>query len=306
MLHEYAVEPRAIATDWQSCRYLSEKFGFDRGRLLSLYPSKWLKLAIEAASDLPDIQKKKVVEKLRRLKQDCSVRAGRDYDPGLADWLTNAVAQHTINPFRAIIAVENAGGQEFVLRLGNVDERHPLMNVVRSHAIPRDVESLATGLQSALRFGRRIVFVDPFFAPYERRYKDIFSRLLSIAKELNPQANCEVHYRYHKDNRNNLELGRKAARFKDMVPDGVSLTIYCWREREDGEDFHARYLLMEQGGISIDAGFDPVGAHQTTDVSLMGLELSRIRLAMFAREATTYELVGPVLEISADGSVKHI
>ena len=57
MLYEYAVEPHAIAADWPTCRYLSEKFGFDRGRLIVLYPRKWLPLAIEAAGDLPDVPK---------------------------------------------------------------------------------------------------------------------------------------------------------------------------------------------------------------------------------------------------------
>ena len=31
MLHEYAVEPEAIGSDWKTFRYLLEKFGFDRG-----------------------------------------------------------------------------------------------------------------------------------------------------------------------------------------------------------------------------------------------------------------------------------
>jgi hypothetical protein len=33
--------------------YLSEKFGFHRARVLSEYPKKWLRLAIEAAAPLP-------------------------------------------------------------------------------------------------------------------------------------------------------------------------------------------------------------------------------------------------------------
>jgi hypothetical protein len=57
MLYEYAVEPKAIASRWETCRYLSEKFGFHRARLLSEYPKKWLRLTIEAAEPLPDVEK---------------------------------------------------------------------------------------------------------------------------------------------------------------------------------------------------------------------------------------------------------
>jgi hypothetical protein len=61
MLYEYAVEPKAIASNRETCRYLSEKFGFHRARLLSEYPKKWLPLAIEAAGHLLDVEKKTVV-----------------------------------------------------------------------------------------------------------------------------------------------------------------------------------------------------------------------------------------------------
>ena len=42
MLFEYAVEPQAIGSNWQNFRYLIEKFGFDRGRLISQFPKAWL------------------------------------------------------------------------------------------------------------------------------------------------------------------------------------------------------------------------------------------------------------------------
>ena len=45
--------------------------------------------------------------------------------------------------------------------------------------------------------------------------------------------------------------------------------LYCRKEQDGGEDFRARYLLTDKGGIRVDAGFEPVGDHQNTDVSLM-------------------------------------
>ncbi len=277
--------------------------------MISEFPKKrWFREVYRAAEDWPHIDRKRLEVTLKKARERKVVRYyGRVYNPNKG-WRDNALAEHQREPFHAILTTDPPGNKESILQVDDdfSEEHYPLLKFEHTRRIPRDVESLAAILQSVLRFGRRIVFVDPFFDPYKQGNKDIFSRLLSIAKELNPQANCEIHYRYHKDKPDNLDLERDAARFKDIIPDGVSLTIYCWREKKGGEDFHARYLLMEHGGISIDAGFDPVGAHQTTDVSLMNLELSRTRLAMFAREATTYELVEPVLEISADGSVKHI
>ncbi len=309
MLHEYAVEPRAIGTNWQTFLHVIEKFGFDRGRLISEFPKKrWFREVYRAAEDWPHIDRKRLEVTLKKARERKVVRYyGRAYNQN-ESWRDNALAEHQREPFHAILAAESPGNKGSILQVDDdlTEERYPIMRFEHTRRIPRDVESLAACLYGMMRFGNRIVFVDPFFDPYKPGYKKIFLRLLSIVKELNPQAICEVHYRYHEKKPDNSDLARDDFLFKKIVPDGVSLTIYCWREKKGGEDFHARYLLVEQGGISIDAGFDPVGAHQTTDVSLMSLELSRTRLAMFAREATTYELIGPVLEVSADGSVKHI
>jgi hypothetical protein len=39
----------------------------------------------------------------------------------------------------------------------------------------------------------------------------------------------------------------------------MTVTIYRWREKNGGADFHARYLLTDKGGIRVDAGFSAEG-----------------------------------------------
>jgi hypothetical protein len=116
MLFEYAVEPQTIARSWEKCRYLSEKFGFDRARIMALYPKKWLPMAIDATAHLLDMEKKRVVEMLVTLKRRASMRSGRSYDPALSDWLRNAVAQQAIEPFHAILASANPDARDFINR----------------------------------------------------------------------------------------------------------------------------------------------------------------------------------------------
>ena len=45
--------------------------------------------------------------------------------------------------------------------------------------------------------------------------------------------------------------------FKGVIPAGMKVAIFCWRERSGGEDFHARYLLTERGGILMTPAFGP-------------------------------------------------
>ena len=307
MLYEYAVEPHAIATDWPTCRYLSEKFGFNRGRLIVLYPKKWLMLAIRAAGDLPDVQKKTVVEKLRCLKRDCSIRSGRDYDPTLPDWLANAVAQHAIDPFRAVIASDNTGGQEFVLQVNDLDETHPLFTVPHDCQVQRDVASLATAMSLMLKTARRVLFVDAYYDPFNEKYQNTLRACLGLVQTANPGAVCEVHHLDHERSPTAEAVEREAHTiFRSVIPAGLKLTIHRWREKGDGEDFHARYLLTDKGGIRIDAGFSAEGDHQTTDMALMTFNVSQSRMRALARDADIYELVEPVLQIASGGRANRV
>ena len=307
MLYEYAVEPRAIAADWQTCRYLSEKFGFDRGRLLALYPKKWLPLAIEAADDLPDLQKKTVVEKLIRLKRDCSIRSGRAYDPELDNWLANAIAQQSVDPFHAIIAVDNAEGNEFVLPTNDLDESHPLFVAPHDSQVQRDVGSLVTAMSLLLRTATSLKFVDAYYDPFNTKYQTTLRACLELVNTGNPNAVCEIHHLDHNRCPPTDAIEREAhVKFRNIIPDGMKITIYRWREKEDGEDFHARYLLTDKGGIRIDAGFSAEGNHQTTDMALMAFDVSQSRMQALDRNANVYELVEPVLQVASDTSVTHV
>lgn len=306
MLFEYAVEPQAIGSSWQTFLYLIEKFGFDRGRLISRLPGKWEKKVIQAAKEagVPDIRMASIVERLRNAKL-AVVDLNRPYDSEKS-WIENALTEHGRAPFHAIIAGQNLGGNAVVLPVADIDENQPLMAAAQDRAVPRESESIAGALSGFLRASTRILFVDPFFDPYNARYKSTLRACLAVVKTDNPGAACEIHYRYHNNKPTNAELEREAARlFNGVIPEGLTVSVYCWRERNGGADFHARYLLTDRGGVGIDAGFSAEGGHQTTDMHLMGVMLSQARLAAFSRDATEFELMEPVLEIRSDGGVRR-
>ena len=52
MLYEYAVEPRAIVSDWSTFRFLLSQFGFDKGKLISQFPKQWFREVYSAATPL--------------------------------------------------------------------------------------------------------------------------------------------------------------------------------------------------------------------------------------------------------------
>lgn len=302
MLFEYAVEPQAIGSSWQNFRYLIEKFGFDRGRLISRFPGKWEKQVIRAAKEagVPDIRMASIIERLRSVKS-AVVDRGRPYQ-NEQSWIDNAVAEHQRMPFHAIIAQQILAGNGTVLSAADIDDQQPLMEVSQDRAVLRESGAIAEALSGFLRSSSRVVFIDPFFDPYNSRYKSTLRDCLAIVKADNPSARCEIHYRYHANKPANAELENAAANlFIGVIPEGLPISMFCWREKPGGADFHARYLLTDRGGVGIDAGFSAEGGHQATDMHLMSLALSEARLNAFTRDATEFELVEPVLEIHWDG-----
>ena len=85
MLFEYAVEPQMIGASWLVFRLLIEKFGFDRGRLISQFPKAWFKEVYAASAAMNPIERKRLEESLNRAKRTKVIRSGRSYDPSLGD-----------------------------------------------------------------------------------------------------------------------------------------------------------------------------------------------------------------------------
>ncbi|WP_299882665.1 hypothetical protein [uncultured Sulfitobacter sp.] len=305
MHYEYAVEPAAIAEDWKTCRYLAELFGFDRGRLLSQFPKKWLPMAIEAAADLPPVEKKRVIEKLRLLKAHASVRAGRPYDPDGGTWLDNAVREHAAAPFRAIVARDTVSGVPEVVAVDDVSETHPLFEVVRSISVPREAASITSAVAPLLSCARHVLLVDKYYDPFNAKYQRTLRELLNHIR--GAEIDFQIHYCEHGHCPDAAAIEREAVRkFGGVIPVGMKIKVLRWRQKTGGLNFHARYLLTDRGGIGIDAGFSSEGGGERTDVHLLEGRFTLDTMTHFESSASVFERVGPVLEIDENGRVRHL
>ena len=310
MLYEYAVEPKAIGSSWQNFRYLIEKFGFDRGRLISRFPGKWEREVIAAADEahLSDMKRAKLVERLSRAKNTALIRSGRPYDPAAGDWLYNAIRQQAANPFHAIIASWNPDAHEFIVVAEDADETHPLMASPHNWEVNRVGTDLAQAMAPLLRSASAILFVDRFFDVNDGRYKETLRACLNlIAANGSNGVRCEIHYGEHDSRPPATLVEQNAGRWlAGVIPNGMSIALFGWKEKNGGADFHARYLLTDKGGMNVEAGFSAEGAHQKVQLTLLDLALCQSKKDSFARGSAAYELIEPVLEIFSDGNVRKL
>ena len=310
MLYEYAVEPKAIGASWENFRYLIEKFGFDRGRLISQFPGKWIQEVIEVAkqSGMRDVRYKSLIEKLQRAKREALIRSARKYDSETGDWLDNAIQQHFLEPFHGIIASENRGAKDFIIVTEDIIEETPLMVAPIDWEVEQVGEVLAKAMSPLLKSAKKILFVDPYFDIRELRYKETLEASLSIvASSRSSGVQCEIHFRDH-ETRPSTEyvINRAHGWFLDVIPEGVTVRLFNRKQKMTGDSFHARFLLTDRGGMIVEAGFSSEGSHQKVLLKLLGFEYCQEKMAVFERDSTVYDLVESIFEISAGGKVRRI
>ena len=218
------------------------------------------------------------------------------------------MAQQAIAPFHAIIAAENPPVRAEVVLVGDADEDHPLMISGHTWEVARVGATLADAMGPLLRSANTVLLVDRYFDISKSEYRETLQACLGVLNSTgHADVRCEIHFCDH-DTRAPTEIVEREAHkwLRGIVPAEMSIALFAWRERAGGEDFHARYLLTDVGGINVEAGFSADGQHQQVQLSLLDFDFSQRKLNALRRGSTIYELVEPVLEVSSDGTVGRI
>ena len=274
MHSEYAVEPAAIGADWGTFRFLIDKFGFDKGRVISRIPKRWEKKVIAIAKDagFSDVRMTKLVESLRHTEKRRVVDFGRCYDPN-ANWMANALREHRRRPFRAIIGATVDAACSVSLTADICYDDHELFAVPTSRNVPRTTDAIAGALLMFAHASREIDFVDPYFniSPHGQDY---FGPLASLLRQLEGLGGAGKTIRIHWRTRESLPpvelvLDNAKQLFNEVIPHGFVLQLCEWEEVEGGEDFHDRYVLSDCGGIMIGAGLAAVEMQKHTTFALL-------------------------------------
>lgn len=278
MIHEYALDPDAIS-DWQSFRFFVDQFGTSQGRLISQFPKKWKKLvyqAVERKQPSP-INRARIEEKLKSI-DPLLLEQRREYD-GEKNWSVNAVEQNGTLPFHAIITADGTVGGPTVLKADKVNSAEPLWAIGNQRAVERTATALCDAIRPLLDVSSVIKFIDPHFDPEAYRFRESLAVFAQVFSNRLSDVRLEYHF---------LDNGHKPLfdaafqrtcreQLSDLLPTGCELRLVRWRERGGGEDFHARCVVTDRGGVLIERGLDTGFEGQTTPVVLLSDTL-RVKL----------------------------
>jgi len=148
MLSEYAVDPAAIGADWRTFKDLIDRFGVDKGRLISRLPTRWEKKVIQAAKEarVPDVRISSIIEQLSQSKHKV-VDFHRAYDHEV-DWIGNALREHGARPFKAIICGAGTAACAEAMEPDDCSDAHLLFKATTSCDVTRTADQIADSLHT--------------------------------------------------------------------------------------------------------------------------------------------------------------
>lgn len=293
MIYEYALEP-ALLSNWKDFRYFPEKFGVAQGRLISRYPKRWKKIVYEALAGCGEIERKRIEDRLQTI-DDRMLKRRHEWD-SQQDWLPNAEAEHARRPFHAILARTNVNRQEFVLEGDSLDETHLLWCVSRSCIVARSARGMAACVAPLLRVCQEVLFIDPHFGPENLRHRRpleaFLTALLERRQDEEPPQRVEMH------------LGEKSAAhffssecerwLPAIIPTGMRVRLVRWKQRDNGEKLHNRFILTDRGGVRFGVGLDDGGDGETDEVELLERDTYKVRWAQYT-STPAFDLVDEII-----------
>lgn len=300
MIHEYALEPEVVASwhDRAKFRFFIDQFGYGAGRVVGMYPSKtnWRKhvwAALDTDFSPTDKDRMRMVEIVKKLIAAKVQRVGSEWN-GTLDWLTNAESEHLRKPFHAILARENPRNNGTVMLEADILEGEAAgWNAPHSIVVQRSAENMAECVAPMLRCATRVLFVDPYFRAKKQRFR---APLAAFLRKVSPQAKLEVHTSASYDEAPSGEHFRNESerdlQRHSVIPGGLELKVYRWRNREGGEKMHNRYVLTDIGGVQFGTGLDE-GEEGTTDL------VSRLSAGPYEKLYQDY--AGPGFSFDLDG-----
>lgn len=303
MLREFAIEPEAVIDEPMLLQAL-EQFGIENGRIIAKCPNNWIKRVYDHATNLSDMQKARLTERLNRVKSRCVFQritlesdSMNSWSEQLG-WRENALNIHSQAQFHALILKDNHEEHPQVLTPGDLHIDNSLWHIIREFKISRTAEAIADLILPLATISDDYIFIDPHMSG-DSRWLKVFEQCINscTTQSSHKYSKYQIHT-FTEASMTHLKL--KFERFLcPNIPSSVSVRVVKWSNYPNGEKMHARYFITDRGGIRFDYGLDEGQVGEMTDVALMSESMHQQRRQDFQDDSTTFK---KECEISLQGT----
>jgi len=294
MIYEYALEPEMVAKwgAYHIAGFFRSQFGVDQGRFVSCYPEDWVKKVRNSVQnqDVRDVEKNRLEVLLELLQENMVKRTKCCWDDSKRSWLENALTEHVRFPFRAIMARKNTDNlPEIICEDDLFLSTPPYKGWDAPHGITikRNASEMASAIKMMLTCCCCVKFIDPYISPGNPNYRQslrAFLNILANKRPVGPLQAIEIHTGMHNGT---VDFLRKS--YGEIIPAGLQVTLFQWKERPGGQKLHNRYVLTDLGGVSFHHGLAIGRDGETDDITRLSKEQFELRDGEYSRVTSAFD-----------------
>ena len=218
-------------------------------------------IAATATRSVGEIEFQRIVEALTNMDDLMLIRAF-NYEKG-HEWIRNAVDEHNLRPFHAIVSTKNHNKTPSVILGQDIDPTDPpaLWSVPTSRRIKRRANEMAECVHTLLTQAREVLFIDPYYGPARLTHRVPLTKFLASIADRDGRL-MPNRIEYHTSNFDNNIPALKAGLEQWVKPSlaaSVTLTVVRWNEKE----MHNRYIVTDRGGVMFGNGLGQDDSHPT-------------------------------------------
>jgi len=253
MIFEYALEPQLLS-NWSSFQRLVSLFGIPRGRLISRYPKRWLRLVYDSVPS-GTTEKAKIEIALKRVERELLLPRNHQWEDS-KDWLPNALHEHGRSPFQAILASSSSSICSLVIDATDLDctDLPLLLKAGPRSIVTRDAAELGKVLRPLLLVSKRVLIIEPNFTIKSPRFREPLSAIAFAALDLQKRVRVDCDVELHLGMDKLDEYVDKAAALdtflSPQLPEKMAISVTGWNK----DDLHNRYVITESFAIMLGEG----------------------------------------------------
>ena len=315
MILEYAVEPAAIGADWETFIVMIERFGVDKGRLISQWPyrkgEKWIsKVTSEAKKNL-DIGDVKISSMKARMRRPVKVadfcRDIGNYNSDIS-WIDNIEHENSRRPFYLIACKDEAVTLEGFTTTNKFIDDPDHSETNSSCDVELTSGKISDTLLPVVLISKEVNIVDPYFniTLKSRNYLDPLISLFDKLEKLKcPAKTIRFHFSWEPQSGSenpNIFLENNKSALQQYIPAGYTVELIAWTTRLNGQKFHNRYCLTDLVGLQSGEGFAEENKNTTDTYSLLSNSDRLDLLKMFSDDSQVYDQAGKLRITSSNGN----
>ena len=287
LFREFAIDPSQI-NDISHLRLIESRFGYEKGCLISAFPSDWLRHAITRLQTQQTTQIDKLTELLRYIAQKSVHKYGRQF--AYKNWIESALESNAEKPFHRIIEPSQPRIATHLRSIFDLEDT----DFTLTANCNRTATQISEASQELIVDAEKISIVDAYADPSNKGY---LKTIIAIAsKSRKTQVELVI---YSEEDRQSVDFEVRKVSLQglsDQLSTNIKLT-WCFLSDKGTGFIHPRALFTAKGGVNFDRGFqEPSDFAQKAAPNLLSI-LTKTQLEKFTLDYN-YSQINEPLEIS--------